>query len=157
MSFYTNKIPQPSYGWFRTSSLPPLWVSEVVRGGARQWKPEVPELVLGQSCAGQGGDLIGSLGAVSKISQFSDIVNRGNVMAWCRYFFCYQSSLALKSGEREQNCRERDADQAPAKSTLDKSDRQYKLSAYHTWNCGIWTHDPWDGNQVQNMKPVHTG
>ena len=23
------------------------------------------------------------------------------------------------------------------KSTLDKSSRQYKLSAYHTWNCGI--------------------
>ena len=33
----------------------------------------MPELVLGQSCAGQGGDLIGTLGAVSKISQFSDI------------------------------------------------------------------------------------
>ena len=26
------------------------------------------------------------------------------------------------------------------KSTLDKSSRQYKLPAYHTWNCGIQTH-----------------
>ena len=33
------------------------------------------------------------------------------------------------------------------KSTLDKSSRRYKLSAYHTWNWGIRTHDPWDGNQ----------
>ena len=36
------------------------------------------------------------------------------------------------------------------KSTLDKSSRQYKLSAYHTYNCGfkVQTHDPLDRDQV---------
>lgn len=35
-----------------------------------------------------------------------------------------------------------------SKSAPYKSSRQFKLSAYHTWNCGTRTHDPWDRNQV---------
>ena len=33
-------------------------------------------------------------------------------------------------------------------STLDISNHWYKLSAHHTWNCRIWTHYLWDGNEV---------
>ena len=41
-----------------------------------------------------------------------------------------------------------------SKPSPDRSSRQYKLSAYHTWNCRTRTHDPWAGNQASSLSAL---
>ena len=87
-----NKYLTPLHILLDLGSTTVLWLIPNIQpatalsiGGSQRWRQAVKaggaRTGFGQSCAGQGGDLIGTLGAVSKISQFSDIVNRGNVMA----------------------------------------------------------------------------